>query len=190
MTFKEKTVVNLGPTEAYTPRPGDIGLTQISGAGGKAIRLGQLALGEGWEDYQHAFGVSEVDDRGGLHIVEAMPGPGGAQHVANRHDPARTRWLICPDEHRDAVAASLRGFVKVPYSVADYFALAAHRFHIPAPHLERYIRDSGHMICSQLVDRAAAEGGWHLFADGRWDGYVTPLSLNALWLHLGPEARA
>jgi hypothetical protein len=174
----------------YRPRPGDLGLTQISGAGGKAIRFAQWLNGEGWEDYQHAFGVTEY--RQGLPnkpwIVEAMPG--GAQHVKNWHDPARTRWLICPDEHRAAVASALRGFVHVPYSAADYVALAAHRLHIPAPHLERYIRDSGHMMCSQLVDAAAAEGGWHLFDDGRWPGYVTPLSLNKLWLSLPPGARA
>jgi hypothetical protein len=173
----------------YQPRPGDIGLTQISGWGGKAIRLGQWLNGEGWEDYQHAFVVSEParkfrDEM----IVEAMPG--GAQHVENWHAPARTRWLICPDEYRDAVAASARGFVGVPYSVADYFALAAHRLHIPAPHLKRYIRDSGHMICSQLADAAAAEGGWHLFADKRWPGDVTPLSLNKLWLSLPRGAHA
>lgn len=172
----------------YQPKPGDIGLTQISGAGGKAIRIAQWLNGEGWADFQHAFMVTEVDDRGDIHIVEAMPG--GAQHVANWHDPARTRWLICPDKYRDAVAASARGFIGVGYSAADYVALAAHRFHIPAPHLERYIKDSGHMICSQLVDAAAAEGGWHLFDDNRWPGYVTPLSLNRLWESLPRGAHA
>lgn len=174
----------------YEPRPGDIGLTQISGWG-VLIRLGQWLNGSGFADYEHAFVVTEY--RNGLTrpdpwIVEAMPG--GAQHVKNWHDLRRTRWLICPDEYRDAVAASARGFVDVPYSVADYFVLAAHRLHIPAPHLKRFVRDSGHMICSQLADAAAAEGGWHLFKDGRWPGDVTPGDLNALWLTLGPEARA
>lgn len=69
----------------------------------------------------------------------------------------------------------------MPYSVADYFALAAHRLHIPAPHLKRYVRSSGHMICSQLADAAAAEGGWHLFEDGRWPGDVTPGDLYRLY---------
>lgn len=172
----------------YQPKPGDIGLTQISGAGGKAIRIAQWLNGEGWADFQHAFMVTDILPSGREMIVEAMPG--GAQHVSNWHDPSRTRWLICPDEYRDAVSASARGFVGVPYSVADYFALAAHRFHIPAPHLEQYIKDSGHMICSQLVDAAAAEGGWHLFDDRRWPGYVTPLSLNRLWESLPRGAHA
>lgn len=183
-------MVDLGPTKPYQPKPGDIGLTQISGWGGKAIRLAQWLNGEGFADYQHAFMVTDPprpDDRL-TWIVEAMPG--GAQYVHNWHDSARTRWLICPDEYRTAVSRAARGFKGVPYSAADYVALAAHRFHIPAPHLERYIKDSGHMICSQLVDAAAAEGGWHLFDDNRWPGYVTPLSLNRLWESLPRGARA
>lgn len=168
----------------YQPKPGDLGLTQISGWGGRAIRAGQWALGDGFADYEHAFGVSAVTAGGTVRIVEAMPG--GAHEVDNWHDPARTRWLVCPDEYRDAVAAALWDCVGVPYSWADYASLAAHRFHVPAPGLRTYIRDSGHMICSQLVDHAAAVGGWHLFADRRWEGDVTPGDLNRLWVHLNP----
>jgi hypothetical protein len=184
-------VVNPGPTDVYCPRPGDIGLTQIADWGGRVIRLGQWLNGEGIADYQHAFvyiGQARSLNPDADMIVEAMPQ--GARQIRNWHDPARTRWLVCPDEYRSAVVASALGFIGVGYSFADYAALAAHRLHIPAPHLERYIRDSGHMICSQLADRAAAEGGWHLFKDGRWDGYVTPLSLNALWLSLPQGAAA
>lgn len=175
----------------YQPRPGDIGLTQISGGGGAAIRLGQWLNGDGFADYEHAFVVTDVNPDGLVRIAEAMPG--GAQHVANRHDPARTRWLICPERHREAVAGAAFGFAnrRVPYSVADYVAIAAHRFHLPAQHLiKRYVQSSGHLICSQLADRAAEQGGWHLFDDGRWDGDVTPGDLNALWLRLTPGARA
>jgi hypothetical protein len=66
----------------------------------------------------------------------------------------------------------------VPYSFLDYAALAAHRWHIPTPGLKRFVGDTGHMICSQLVDQAAADGGWRLFDDQRWPGFVTP---GALW---------
>lgn len=174
----------------YEPKPGDIGLTQISGWGGRAIRLGQWLNGDGYADYEHAFVVTEY--RQGLPttpwIVEAMPG--GAQHVKNWHDPARTRYLVCPDEHREAVAAAARGFVGVPYSWLDYTSLALHRFHVPAPHLRAYIRDSGHMICSQLADAAADRGGWHLFDDGRWEADVTPGDLNRLWVSLPEGERA
>jgi hypothetical protein len=164
----------------YQPQPGDIGLTVITGWG-RFIRLGQWLNGDGFADYEHAFVVSEY--RQGLPktpwIVEAMPG--GAQHVKNWHPADRTVYLRCPERYRAAVAASARGFVGVPYSVADYFALAAHRLHIPAPHLKRFVRSSGHMICSQLADTAAAEGGWHLFEDGRWPGDVTPGDLYRLY---------
>lgn len=165
----------------YQPRPGDIGLTQISGTGGRLIRFGQWLNGDGFKDYEHAFVVTEY--RQGLPdipwIVEAMPG--GAQHVKNWHDPERTVYLRCPEGVREAVASAARGYTGVPYSYADYFALAAHRLHVPYPHLRRYVRDSGHMICSQLADQAAADGGWHLFDDGRLPGDVTPGDLERLY---------
>lgn len=160
----------------YQPRPGDIGLTQISGVGGKAIRLAQYLAGDGFKDYEHAFVVV----KGPLDpwIVEAMPG--GAQHVINWHDPERTIYLRCPDEYRDAVAAAALALVGTPYSWADYAAIAAHRLHVPAPHLERYIEASGHLMCAQLADRAADRGGWHLFDDHRWVGDITPGDLTEL----------
>lgn len=164
----------------YRPQPGDIGLTVITGWG-RFIRLGQWLNGDGFADFEHAFVVTEY--RQGLPgipwIVEAMPG--GAQHVKNWHPADRTVYLRCPEPYRAAVAEAARRFTGVPYSVADYFALAAHRLHIPAPHLKRYVRSSGHMICSQLADTAAAEGGWHLFEDGRWPGDVTPGDLYRLY---------
>lgn len=167
----------------YQPKPGDIGLTQISGWGGRAIRAGQWLLGEGYADYEHAFVVVAGADTASSDpvIVEAMPG--GAQMVGNWHDPERTRWLVCPDACRDGVAAVAmrQAERRVPYSALDYLALALHRFHIPAPGLRTYIESSGHQICSQLADYCAAKGGWHLFDDGRWPGYVTPAALNRLW---------
>jgi len=162
----------------YEPKPGDIGITTISGWGGFGIHLGQLALGCGWKARQHAFVVSEIRDDGPW-IVEAMPG--GARHVADWHDPARTVYLRCPDAFRTGVAAAARGYVGVPYSWLDYDALAAHRLHIPYPQLKTYIKASHHMICSQLADQAAADGGWHLFKDERWPGDVSPCALEQLY---------
>lgn len=150
---------------------GDIGLTNISGNVGTLIRIGQLLNGNGFSEFEHAF-----VDLGDGTIIEAMPG--GARHIENWHPVERTAYLLCPPRHGGAVAAAALAYVKVPYSPADYFALAAHRLHIPAPGLKRYIQDSKHMICSQLADQAATDGGWHIFQDGRWPGYVTP---GALW---------
>jgi len=163
----------------YDPRPGDIGITTISGAGGKAIKVATWLNGDGWNSAQHAFVVVEPYRSGMIRIVEAMPG--GAQHVANWHRDQDTVYLRCPDQYRDAVAQAAHSFVGVPYGWADYAALALHRFRIPTPRLKRFIEQSGSMICSQLCDRAAELGGWHLFADGRWHGDVTPGDLLRLY---------
>lgn len=172
-------MVNLGPT-GYSPKPGDIGLVRISGAGGFAIRWLQALNGDGHDDYEHAFIVSRVDAATGtVWIVEAEPG--GAREVELTYD--NVRWLKCPDQFRDAVSAVARHMAseKIPYSWADYAACGLHRFHVPVPHLKKYIQTSKHMMCSQLVDRCANYGGWHLFRDGRWDGFVTPGALDQLW---------
>lgn len=164
---------------AHQPRPGDIGLTQIAGWTGRAVRLGQWLNGDGLADFEHAYVVTDPDAAGRTMIVEAMPG--GAQHVRQWHTV--NRFLICPDEYRAGVVATAlrQAERKVPYSALDYAALALHRFHVPAPGLRTYIESSGHQICSQLADYCAAKGGWHLFKDGRWSGFVTPGALNRLW---------
>jgi hypothetical protein len=165
----------------YQPRPGDIGITRISGWGGKAIRVAQWADGCGFADYEHAYVVTSVDADGTVWIVEAMPQ--GARRIMNWHDPEETVYLRCPDEFRENVADAAVTFAikKVPYSWLDYGAIALHRFHIPAPHLKHYIETSNHLICSQLADRAAQLGGWKLFDDGRWDGFVPPCSIYKLY---------
>jgi hypothetical protein len=150
---------------------GSIGVTQIAGDVGRLIRIGQYLNGDGFADYEHAFVYL-----GNGQIAEAEPG-GARIAELTEYSARNTAWLRCPPEYGEAVAAAARAFTEprpVPYSAADYFALAAHRLHLPIPWLRDYVKSSGHMICSQLVDRAAAAGGWHLFADGRWDGYVTP----------------
>lgn len=154
--------------------PGDIGLVAIKGRVGLIIRIGQWLNGSGLIRYEHAF-VHVGDGQ----VVEAMP-EGARLAPLSQYDTEPVVWLHCPHPYGEAVAAAARTYVGVPYSFADYAAIAAHRLHIPAPHLRRYIDTSGHMICSQLCDRAAERGGWHLFDDGRWHGYVSPGDLYAL----------
>lgn len=170
--------------EFYVPKPGDIGMVRMPGAVGKLIRAGQWLNGDGFADYEHAFVVvGEVEDTPnvGTQIIEAMPG-GALLSPLSRYDGFEPVYLRCPPALRDDVAAAALSFRGVKYSALDYAALAAHRFHIPAPHLRDYIRTSGHMICSQLADRAAYVGGWFLFDDNRWFGYVTPLDIHRLYL--------
>lgn len=159
---------------AYAPQSGDIGLTQIHGKVGLGIRLGQWLIGEGFADYEHAFVYV-----GGGRIVEAEPG-GARQSLLDRYDSDTVEWLRCPAGLRAAMATAALGYLGTPYSFLDYAAIALHRVRIPAPGLKRYIASTGHQICSQLADQAAADADWRLFADGRWPGYVTPASLRRL----------
>lgn len=159
------------------PRPGWIGLTFIEGGVGRLIRLGQFLNGDGYADYEHAFGMTTFQ-----RAVEAMPG--GAREVAwDHYDPSRVIWLRCPDELSEAVALQMKKMLGVPYSFADYGALAATRLHLPLSRrlLGKYVENSGHLICSQLVDLAAERGGWHLFDDGRKPRDVTPGDLFRLY---------
>lgn len=158
------------------PGMGYIGLTGISGGVGRGIRFGQWLNGNGWSDYQHAF-VHVGEGR----IVEAEPG-GAIESYLSRYAEETVRWLRCPVDRGPAVAAAARSLLGTPYSFLDYGAIALHRLHIPAPHLKAYITTSRHEICSQLCDDAAMRGGWHLFKDHRWPGYVTPGDLYRLYL--------
>lgn len=164
------------------PEPGDIGLTSIVGPVGWGIRLGQYLNGSGFGVYEHAFIV--LDDST---LLEAEPG--GARIAGLDEYAGRTVEYVSPEltaEQRYAICAAARDLVNTPYSAADYFAIATHRFHIPVPGLRRYIADSGHMICSQLVDQCYQDAGVRLFDDGRWPGWVTPADLAAL---LGREGQ-
>lgn len=164
----------------YRPRVGDIGLCGISGWGGGGIRTAQHLMGCGWKIKQHAFVVTENDPAGdsGPWIVEAMPD--GARHVLNWHTDVH--WLVCPNTKRAAVAQAALDLVGTPYSWLDYEAIALHHLHLPSGWIKDYIASTKHMICSQLADEAALRGGWHLFDDGRWPGYVPPCDLDKLWI--------
>lgn len=153
------------------PHPGDIGLVVMRGDLGRLIRVGQWLDGDGFENYEHAFVYL-----GDGSLVEAEPG-GARRDSSARYESFDVAWLPCPPRSRSAVADAARQLVGTPYSFLDYAALATHRVHVPAPGLRRYIGDTGHLICSQLADEAARRGGWHLFDDDRWPGYVTPGAL-------------
>lgn len=167
------------------PGIGDLGCVSIVGEAGILIRVGQFLNKVNWKPWtwrklwkrarsEHVFVYV-----GGGQIVEAEPGgarPASLSEYADRP----IIWVRCPDQYRQAVANAAISYIGTGYSAADYFALALHRFHIPAPGLRRRIQSSGRMICSQLGDRAAHNGGWILFDDGRWDGFVEPIDIAAL----------
>lgn len=159
--------------DTVTPSPGDIGLVRITGAGGFLIRLGQALNGDGFANYEHAFTYL-----GDGQIIEAEPG-GARIRPLSQYDGSPVVWLRCPAQYGAAVASAARGMVGLGYSAADYFALAAHRLHVPVPGLRAYVGRSNRLICSQLCDLAASLGGWHLLSRV-WPGYVTPGALRKL----------
>lgn len=153
--------------------PGRIGLTQIHGKVGFGIRVGQFLYGSGFENFEHAY-----IDLGDGTLIEAEPG-GARIRLLSEYDPANVYW--CDNIYaktntiiQQDIADVARRFEGVPYSFLDYDALVAHRFGLDTDWLKHYIESSGHMICSQLVDRAYTMGGYTIFTDGRWDGFVTP----------------
>jgi hypothetical protein len=156
------------------PEPGDIGLTSITGPVGRLIKLGQWLNGDGFGPYQHVFVVLPDGQ-----LVEAMPGGADVARLSEYDD--REVTYVSPegltDAQRTAICEAARKYQGIPYSFLDYVALAAHRFHLPVPGLRRYIESTGHMICSQMADRAYLDAGVRLFDDGRWPGYVTPMAL-------------
>lgn len=161
-----------------TLRVSDFGLVQVDGWPGDLIRIGQGLNGDGWSKLEHAFLYL-----GGGTIIQAEPG-GAKIYPLSIYDKRNVRWSsgLFPDltdqQRRDIsnVARFLQG---TGYSSADYFALAAHRFHMPIPGLKDYIGDSHRLICSQLVDLAYDRGGYHLFGND-WPGYVSPGRLGLL----------
>ena len=125
-----------------------------------------------------------------LMIVEAEPD--GAVERAWHWEDAPHLWStgILPPCPKAALAAlgyagyepaGPNSWLKVRdgagYSFLDYEAIAMHSYHIPAPGLKRFIAATRHQICSQLGDQCRQDGGSHLFNDGRWPGYVTPLDI-------------
>ena len=158
----------------YDPLPGDWAVVSTGGDTGKLISIGEWLAGDAFGPWDHAF-VCVAPGK----ILQAEP---GGSRIDNLGTYGHIQWHASRLTGKQytaipQLAASMTG---IPYSALDYFALAAHHLHIPAPHLQAYIADTGHMICSQLVDEFMLRLGVHLFADGRWPGYVMPADLAAI----------
>jgi len=155
------------------PQAGDFACVSMGGAGGRLVGLGERLCGDAFTQYQHAF-VYIGDQR----IVEAEPGGAVAAALGGYGSMVwSTGKIPMTADQRLAVCAAARGYIGTQYSWLDYMAIALHRLHVPAPGLKGYIGSTGHLICSQLVDQCYADAGVHLFADGRWPGFVTPADL-------------
>jgi uncharacterized protein YycO len=155
------------------PQPGDFGLVSIPGGVGFLIRLGQWLNGNGFKNYEHAFVYLDENT-----ILEAMPG-GAIVSEAAKYASVRVSMVPLTASERQEIVSHAWTLKGVPYSFLDYFAIAAHRFRLPLPGLRKYIANSGHLICSQLVDNCYQAAKVELFKDNRWGGYVTPAELIA-----------
>jgi len=178
-------------------QPGDLCVCRISGAGGIAIDFAQWLNGA--KAFSHWDHVKVYV--GGGKILQAEPG--GAQIISQPVLPGEL-WstgipsLALSGEQQARVPALAEEYRGIGYSALDYQALAAHRLHFPdwplwpgtpPPEgdghrvtLQQFIKDTGHMMCSFLGDNFRLRLGSHLFADGRWEGYVTPFDIGQLIL--------
>ncbi len=131
----------------------------------------------------------------GPRIVQAMPR--GAEEVEIGPEHFTDEYVYVRPEYRTAdpsfeldmpyhpyaigqaqlVAQCARKYVGTPYSFLDYAAIAGLHLGIKNGLVRRYVRTSGHMICSQLADQALTDAGWHIFSDGRLSQDVTPAAL-------------
>lgn len=151
------------------PKPGDIGFTRIEGVLGKFVYLAQWFNGDR-SRWTHVFLVLSDE-----YVFEARPG--GAAILPMSDYDHREVHFVSPhltSSQRARIVAEARMLVGTPYSFMDYFALFLQRTGLCRGLTRRYVKDSGHMICSQAVDEAYRRAGIHLFEDGRPPQEVTP----------------
>jgi hypothetical protein len=158
------------------------------------VRIGQLIMGETGYPQHVAVVVEGNQDHytvpANPRIVQAMPRGAeeieiGPEHFTDEYVYVRPAYLPgmeldvpSRDTQQGAmVAHNARAYVGTPYSFLDYAAIAGLHFGIKNGPIRRYVRSSGHMICSQLADQALTDAGWHTFSDGRLPQDVTPAAL-------------
>lgn len=158
--------------------PGDFfAVTTVSDLGNFIHIAEILASGKG-ADYEHAALYL-----GGPHELILEAEPHGAVIRPFHYAETLTLWssgikaLELSVSQQSAVMATAYYYLGTPYSFADYLAIAAHKWHFPAPGLQDYIADDRHMICSQLVDATRLRLRSNFFHDGRWPGYVMPVDI-------------
>ncbi|MFE5828709.1 hypothetical protein ACFQ8W_00310 [Streptomyces sp. NPDC056508] len=167
---------------ATQPLPGDFALTKIGGITGKLVAAGQALVGDA-SPVQHALVYV-----GFGHIVQAMPG--GAELIPLEEASEPVVWSTdrLPEHvtwaQRKAIVEAAHDLVGTPYSFLDYASIGLAHFRIRPRWVREFVADTGHMICSQLVDEVYLRAGIHLFSDGRLPGDVTP---GDLWYLLHPK---
>jgi len=189
--------------EFPAPEPGDVGLTWITGWTGFWVSLGQWLAGDGglwpWARIRQARKLIRIASgkkvklpRGfPTHAFVVLPNgmifeaqPGGARigsmtRYAGR--PILFAKIPLTNEQRDRVLPIATSLVGTPYSFLDYVYLALWRFGFRPVWLRDAVKTSGHMICSQAVDKVEEMIDMNLFTDARLNQDVTPGDLFELF---------
>jgi hypothetical protein len=158
---------------------------------GKGSPWTHAGMASRWDDNKPVIIDGKTVSERTLYIVQAEPNGAVEVEWYWGHCPHLWSTKILPSCATAALAAlgyagyDLKGNKVEPgvgYAYLDYVAIAAHRYSLhPIDNILRSrIASNKHMICSQLVDQCRLAAGSHLFADGRWPGYVTPASLGFL----------
>lgn len=132
-----------------------------------------------WWRFRHAAVITN----GGNMMVQAMPR--GCELVpigARAHDSRNL--FIRPDYALADVSPAMVGAFALtklgtPYNFLTYLKLAAGALRMPLTErlLRRWISTRADMMCSQHVDQALADAGYHVFDDGRLPQDVVPAEL-------------
>lgn len=162
----------------YTPKPGDIGLSYSRSFIGKMVRVAQSLVGD-WAVYSHAFIVLEDG-----YILEALP-KGAKINRLDKYDLETTAFsrFGLTDEQRNKICTEARKLEGTPYSWLDFLAIGIKHYckldHSLFRWIDRRVRDSGKMICSQLVAESYKRAGLDLDpTDG--PQYLTPGDLSQI----------
>jgi hypothetical protein len=153
----------------------------IAGRAGILIETAQWLDGDRYQPYDHTeIYIGQADDAGPHgYTVSAYPSGHGRRPLPC--PPAilpgalwSTGLIPLTPAQRAGIVAWCAEHQDVGYSWVDYAALTLRRLGISDPALRRRIASSSRMICSQYTDRAYSVNDVRLYADGRWDGFVTP----------------
>lgn len=159
--------------------PGDIGFSTIGGRVGAGVALGQALLrDECW--FTHAYVVAIADRHVRATVLEAMPhGARAVQITGGERVGPGFGWVRLPltGAQREAMFRWALLHEGTPYSFLDYLSIALLHLGLPRRLVANRVTSSRHMICSQLVDAALTDAGFHLFDDGRLPQDVTPGAL-------------
>jgi hypothetical protein len=174
-------------TTQALPPPGSFGLSRIGGLLGKLIAAGQAFSGDG-SRFTHAFVVLDHGE-----VIEAMPGGARIVPIADRlkHeevvfcDAPVQGWLadgppenvadgLLEEWKRDHVVQVARRLEGTGYGYLQYLGLGLVALGFQPRWLERYIGNTGRMVCSQLCDEIYRRAGMQIFDDGRLPQQVTP----------------